>query len=637
MDAIREEIDEALRRSPSEDYGQFMTVCGDIRSRLGKMHALRKAGRKSGFNEMKDEVVLLFLQLKKLNRLDKLRIKDTRDNLTEQRSKVDNIHLQLQNLLYEVLYLKKEISKCHEFKSADESLDIVERDQFFREAPSKLIQSLGESPYDEHRLTLARLDWELERRKELTKTTKDKLKVKEKICLDIGAAKDKLNSIRPILSNVVESFQPLIRQFGSPTSLIKDNHPNCEYLSHPMYNIYVNICAMSVPIEIKIDGNIEEAKVLQTQNPRLSPLDIEDFSEQDGDDRKGKRHRKSRSSQKKDNQKRIIQPHPLSLHLIFHLDNPKIELKIEFFHIIHLGIITVKVYLNMSQENHQSDILNAEILSNLFPGDDGLRSPNPNNDYLLESLKLEKFDQLIPKIGRPFKWAQALGGLSFMSREPGELDTVKTFCSVIQKIKRRFSSRISLHQTMSDLENGIITLPPKLMSVVFPKLCCVIKEWKSSSIKEWRAYESGREMMEQDIIDENEFLFFKLIIERGSAHLKALVAIPCDYPDQPPIFQLIWSWQSEKTSISDCSIRNLECHINTKVPSDLDNEHEFQILALQVQKLCVAFDSLLEVEQKYSGAEGPLEFQVGRMFPRLVRGRDHSRPFLYDHENSVFK
>ena len=30
--------------------------------------------------------------------------------------KVDSLHLQLQNLLYEVMHLKKEITKCLEFK-----------------------------------------------------------------------------------------------------------------------------------------------------------------------------------------------------------------------------------------------------------------------------------------------------------------------------------------------------------------------------------------------------------------------------------------------------------------------------------------------------------------------------------------
>lgn len=37
-------------------------------------------------------------------------------SLSQAKQKVDVLHLQLQNLLYEVMHLQKEISKCLEFK-----------------------------------------------------------------------------------------------------------------------------------------------------------------------------------------------------------------------------------------------------------------------------------------------------------------------------------------------------------------------------------------------------------------------------------------------------------------------------------------------------------------------------------------
>lgn len=45
---------------------------------------------------------LLFVTLKKLNRLEKLRIKRSRDATNEKKQGVDSFNLQLQNLLYEV-------------------------------------------------------------------------------------------------------------------------------------------------------------------------------------------------------------------------------------------------------------------------------------------------------------------------------------------------------------------------------------------------------------------------------------------------------------------------------------------------------------------------------------------------------
>lgn len=59
---------------------------------------------------------LAFIELKKLNRMEKFRTKFARDSLTSAKMGVDSRHLQLQNLLYEVMHLKKEVIKCLQFK-----------------------------------------------------------------------------------------------------------------------------------------------------------------------------------------------------------------------------------------------------------------------------------------------------------------------------------------------------------------------------------------------------------------------------------------------------------------------------------------------------------------------------------------
>ena len=51
------------------------------------------------------------------------------------KQKVDSYHLQLQNLLYEVMYLQKEINRCLEFRSKDEEIDLIPLKQFYDEAP----------------------------------------------------------------------------------------------------------------------------------------------------------------------------------------------------------------------------------------------------------------------------------------------------------------------------------------------------------------------------------------------------------------------------------------------------------------------------------------------------------------------
>ena len=78
------------------------------------------------------------MSLKKLNRLEKMRMKDSRDALQKYREQVDSDHLHLQNLLYENIHLGKEVKKCYDFKSIDEDMDLVPLEEFYASAPSSI-------------------------------------------------------------------------------------------------------------------------------------------------------------------------------------------------------------------------------------------------------------------------------------------------------------------------------------------------------------------------------------------------------------------------------------------------------------------------------------------------------------------
>jgi hypothetical protein len=53
---------------------------------------------------------------------------------------VDAFNLQLQNLCYEVLHLRKEVSRCINFRSADENIRLVPVEEFYREADPDISQ-----------------------------------------------------------------------------------------------------------------------------------------------------------------------------------------------------------------------------------------------------------------------------------------------------------------------------------------------------------------------------------------------------------------------------------------------------------------------------------------------------------------
>lgn len=61
------------------------------------------------------------------------------------------------------------------------------------------------------------------------------------------------------------------------------------------------------------------------------------------------------------------------------------------------------------------DVISGDTLLNcLFLDDDGQSSPNPANYFQLNRLQINLVDHL-HITGRPYKWAQALAGLSFSS------------------------------------------------------------------------------------------------------------------------------------------------------------------------------------------------------------------------------
>lgn len=92
-----------------------------------------------------------------------MRVNKSRIQTHEEKNKIDEFHLELQNLLYETSHYKKEINKCYEFRSLDEDINLVSIEEFYSKSPSD-ISKPDETRNNEHKLKLARLDWELTER-----------------------------------------------------------------------------------------------------------------------------------------------------------------------------------------------------------------------------------------------------------------------------------------------------------------------------------------------------------------------------------------------------------------------------------------------------------------------------------------
>ena len=116
-EVLKIENDESEKRSGEADLKLWQDICGELRSLMKDIFEMKiKNQSQSDISEKRIQASLLFVTMKKLNRLEKLRLKKSRDAPNQHKQSMDSFNLQLQNLLYEVLHLKKEVTKCVNFK-----------------------------------------------------------------------------------------------------------------------------------------------------------------------------------------------------------------------------------------------------------------------------------------------------------------------------------------------------------------------------------------------------------------------------------------------------------------------------------------------------------------------------------------
>lgn len=177
--------------------------------------------------------------LKKLNRLDKVRIRAGRDELHKEKLTVDSNKLQLQNLLYEADHLRKEVQRCYEFKSQDEDIELVSLEEFYERAPEDIARP-DVTKEDEHARRLARLEWELQQRRELSAKClelQSTILTKES---DITSNTDRLKSLAPRLQDLLKATRPLQETLNMEVEKDWEIQKLAQFLPRPLYLLYVN-------------------------------------------------------------------------------------------------------------------------------------------------------------------------------------------------------------------------------------------------------------------------------------------------------------------------------------------------------------------------------------------------------------
>uniref|UniRef100_A0A3Q2PBW8 THO complex 5 n=1 Tax=Fundulus heteroclitus TaxID=8078 RepID=A0A3Q2PBW8_FUNHE len=568
-----------------------------------------------------------FMNLKKLNRLAHMRLKRGRDQTHEAKQKVDVLHLQLQNLLYEVMHLQKEISKCLEFKSKHEEIDLVSEEEFYQDAPPEISRpNLTRS--DPHQLTLARLDWELEQRKRLAEKYKESQSTKEKIQKSIEVKKEHLRSLQPGLNAIMQASVPVQDYLSMPFEKTQKQVEIARHLPPPLYVLFVQANAYGQACDKKLNvsicGDVDEARAL-SKPP---------------DDSQGTcKRRPTTGGQLDDKRREMLKRHPLSLSLELQCKDGS-TLHLYFFYLMNLNILTVKTKVSTSTDLNTAisagDLLKSDtLLSCLYTRDQGRETPNPANRYQFDKVGIVTFADYVEELGYPYMWVQSLGGLHF----PGETSEVSLSASHMEStmklLRGRVQSRLALHKQFASLEHSIIPISSECQHLFPAKIISRLARWTTISQQEYTELPYTHHVTEAGLATETD-LYFMAVVERGTARLHAAVVLSPRYPEISPLFSLSLNWKGECSGRTDDNLRAMESEVNVFKHELQGPKPGHQLLTNQFARLCVCLDVYLETEGQDDSVEGPREFPREKMCLRTVRGPNRLKPFKYNHPQGFF-
>ncbi|KAJ7387461.1 THO complex subunit 5 [Desmophyllum pertusum] len=605
---------EVEKRSAATDVASFERGTEEIRKLVAEIQ--REKLMDADTNESRIRCTLLFTILKKLNRLSHMRCKKARERTQESKQKVDSLHLQLQNLLYEVMHLKKEITKCLEFKSKDEEIELVPEAEFFKDAP-KEISKPDVTKEDSHQLMLARLDWELEQRKRLAVQKEQFLEKKETLMKEIHTKKEFLDSLQPRLENILKATQPVQEYMNMPLDAQRLQHETARYLPQPLYILYVQASAYSEAcdrhLEVKILGDLDIAKAAIETKTAAREIDSDSDQENPDGHKRSKHRRKKEEARLEEKRKLLLKKHPLQILI-------QVRCKVP-------GPVLANSAL-LSPES---------LLTNLFPDDGGDKAPNPSSLYQLAQVGVTTFAYFVSLVGKPYMWAQRICGLDFLPEElhevvPKSSVSLSHMEATIKAVRARILARLALQQQLTSLEG--LTIPGNKNSLqMFPsKISAKLSSWQPATFEEFMEKPELKRLVDEGFIEENDMLF-QAVFERSKVHLKASVVLSQEYPTTPPLFSIAVT--CGQTVIRDSFTKAIEAEVNVFYPELTAHDSSLNLLANQLRRLQMCFDIYLECGC-LNDVEGAETFDREKFFLRVKKGRDRGLPLKYDSNQGLF-
>lgn len=130
----------------------------------------------------------------------------------------------------------------------------------------------------------------------------------------------------------------------------------------------------------------------------------------------------------------------------------------------HCKNLAGNIYINMLFTNFRVSITGTSdnVLTELFPNDCGLESPNPANYYLFNKFSITSLVSYLKETGKPYGWAQQACGLLFPELGTRDIDfearatmdvSRKSLETTLRLIRRRLTNQAKLWNQLKALGN----------------------------------------------------------------------------------------------------------------------------------------------------------------------------------------
>ncbi|EDW01914.1 GH20183 [Drosophila grimshawi] len=602
-----------------------------LKEAMDNLFELKSSGHVSDFKQSSG--ALMFVALKHSNREVKRNIKSGRDELHLQKSKVDLSRLQLQNLLYEVSHLKKEIVRCQKLKSRDTYLELLSD----KEYASKFSANGEEmnSDMSSHKTHLYRLECELRLRKELDSQYNALLTSKQELLQANLSQTQRYLSFAPALRTLQDSTKPLHDALQLSLDVEWKLNSIVKYLPRALYILFINLKSLQrakeFPFNSEIVGFENDAQMqellLDTENTlkeRRNFAEKSNVMESVPDNLLG----------------RLLKPHPLYISLVIESPDKSSELilLIRYWELLKCVTVRAQFSNNALTNNAQGDInLANDLLAHLYDDDLGHDIPVPGIEYEVTQLQFneeECMEYLVKNgYGKPYCWLQSMCSIATIDKKKffkHELNLHKWIIEVFQRISKRWRSWLRLNQQIRGLTYKDVDMYT-LRENIYPEgLSCSLVQWTAISHEEFNIQNSD---LLNNLSPANGITYtsYRAVIVRGSAKMECFIRIPSNYPLEIPLWILSVHWNGRHTAMNNAAIKMMEFWTNSLRPKQLEKNH--RLLYSQLFRTIYSFDIFLETE---GAMQATREYNKEKPYISTFTKRIRLRPYKYIRKGSMY-